>query len=53
MNKLKKHTVQMTVTMTKEYYDILTELANSKYLKVNDYVQKIITNTVLDEMTTK
>lgn len=50
MKALKVHTVKMNITMTKEFYDILTELANSQYLQVNEYIQEILTHSVLDHM---
>ncbi len=48
MNKLKKHTVRMTLTMSREFYDYLQELADSEYLRVNMFVKQLIMKSVLD-----
>ena len=53
MNKLKKHTVRMTLTMSAEFYDYLKELADNEYLKVNMFVKQLIMKSVLDGHYTK
>lgn len=48
MNKLKEHTVRMTLSMSAEFYDYLQELADIEYLKVNIFVKQLIMKSVLD-----
>ncbi len=38
----------MTLTMSREFYDYLQELANSEYLRVNMFVKQLIMKSVLD-----
>ncbi len=48
MNKLKKHTVKMNLTMSQEFYTYLQELASKEYLKVSTFVKQLLMKTVLD-----
>jgi predicted DNA-binding ribbon-helix-helix protein len=48
MNKLKKHTVKMNLTMSQEFYDYLQELADKEYLRVSTFVKQLIMKSVLD-----
>ncbi len=38
----------MTLTMSREFYDYLQELADSEYLRVNMFVKQLIMKSVLD-----
>ncbi len=48
MNKLKKHTVKMNITMSQEFYDYLKELASKDYLKPSTWVKQHLMKSVLD-----
>ncbi len=48
MTKLKKHTVKLNISMSKEFYTYLQELAGKDYLKVSTYVKQLLMRTVLD-----
>ena len=48
MNKLKEHTVRMTLSMSAEFYDYLQELADNEYLSITMFVKQLIMKSVLD-----
>ncbi len=48
MNNLKEHTVRMTLTMSREFYDYIQELADNEYLRVIMFVKQLIMKSVLD-----